>query len=827
MIGKEARVSGILNETAPPGKSTSINGGQRGFRGTILCVLLALSTWLAYWPVSHNTFINYDDQDYLTDNKMVQEGVTWGGIKWAFTTRYAGNWHPLTWISHMLDCQLYGMNAGGHHITNLVLHTANSVLLFLLLNLMTASFWRSALVAALFALHPLHVESVAWASERKDVLSTLFFLLTLWTYGRYATGKLKSGKLKAEIRQESQCRLTSEATSKRRGIFYYLLSLGLFALGLMSKPMLVTVPFVLCLLDYWPLGRIGIGVRRTDGGGQAEEVRDQRSEVGGQGSEDGGRGRIAWLVLEKVPFMLLSAASSVITLIAQRSTVASMQSLPLDARLENVLASYVLYLKKMLWPTGLAPFYPFHDEKPLVLLIVGAVLILGVSTLAFTFIKRIPYLAVGWFWYLGTLIPVIGLVQVGLQSMADRYTYIPSIGVFLITVWGIAQATCQWKNRHIILIPAAIAVVVVCSVLTTMQVRRWKNSETLFRHSLAVTADNAIAHHCLGCVLVEQGKTDEAAEHFAETVRIRPDNYEARNDLGLALVIKGRFEQAIEQYETVLRSHPNFEKTEYNLGRALELSGKRLEALPHYAKAVELNGNVAEARADYARSLGEAGRIEQSIKQFEALLRLRPNDVDAHFNLASLLESQGRTEEALGQYREVLQLKSTDAETHERVGSLLAKSGRLAEAVTHFAEVARLRPDAQAFYNLALAHSAQGEAREAINFYRKAINLKPDWAIALNDLAWILATNPQEGLRNGTDAVTLAERACVITERKEARYLGTLDAAYAETGRFEEAIATAHKAHDLAAASAQTAIARAAEQRLKLYESRTPYRQSN
>jgi tetratricopeptide (TPR) repeat protein len=792
----------------------------------LICVVLSLATWAAYWHLGRHQFINYDDQDYLTNNPDVQAGLSWKAAVWAFTTDYAGNWHPLTWLSHMLDCQLYGMNAGGHHITNLLLHIANTLLLFLVLQRMTGAIGRSAAVAALFALHPLHVESVAWASERKDVLSAFFFMLTLWTYCRYAKREGRNSEFrgqKPEVRsQNSEVGIQNSEFGTQNSQFgsqspssifhppswiWYCLSVLLFACGLMSKPMLVTLPFLLLLIDFWPLQRWQFPIRQPSAGSAFSTA--------------------LRLILEKAPFLALAAISCVVTFIVQRKTgtVSSMDVLPLDTRIENALASYLLYIGKTLWPVHLAPFYPYLPERPFGLVGFAAAALLGITAMALTFAKRMPYLAVGWFWYAGMLVPVIGLVQVGIQSMADRYTYLPSLGLFIAAVWGISDLAGRWSAGRIVLRASTAVVLIVCLVLTLHQVARWENSEALFRHTLKVTTDNPVAHHCLGCVLVEQGKIEEAEQHFAETVRLKPGNFEARNNLGLALVIRGKLNEAIDQYEEVLKAHPDFEKTHYNLGRALELQGNRDAAIPHYRRALELKPNFAEPRDALADALSGQGQHEEALKQFIMLAQLKPSDAAIRIKLAALLDARGNVPEAISNYVAGLQLNPADPDAHEQLGMLLARNGRVAEAVPHFEAVLRLRPNAQAHYNLALALVVRGDTREAVTHYRKALELSPDWPPALNDLAWILATHPDPALRNGAEAVRLAERACELTARKEARFLGTLDAAYAEAGSFAEACRTAEQARQLALASNANDLAGAAERRLELYRAGKAFRQ--
>jgi protein O-mannosyl-transferase len=448
-------------------------------------------------------------------------------------------------------------------------------------------------------------------------------------------------------------------------------------------------------------------------------------------------------------------------------------------------------------------------------------MLVGITVLVLRWGSKRPYLLTGWLWYLGTLVPVIGLVQVGAQSMADRYSYLPFIGLFIIIAWMIpgplANRQWEWGIKG--------AAVLGCLVLTQAQVRRWKDSKTLFTYATQVTAGSFIGHHNLGAVLVEEGQIEQGAYHFAEAVRINSKYAESHSDLGLACVLLGRVDEGIEHYRAALALKPNLDKTHYNLGSALATQGKQAEALKEYAAAVQLNAHYPEARRALALALAHAGQSEPAIPHFEQYLRLRPNDLDMHFDLARVLNSVGRKGEAADHLRQVLRLKADDAEAHERLGLILAETGQVQEAIGHFGEAARLRPTAQVRYELALALSIAGQRKQAIEQYRQALELKPDWPPALNDLAWILATDREAENRQGTEAVRLAERACELADGKEARFWGTLDAAYAEAGRFEDAIRAANRARELAVANGQAEVAEAAGKRLELYHGRKPFRQ--
>jgi tetratricopeptide (TPR) repeat protein len=630
----------------------------------LICVLLVLSVIAVYCPALNFAFIDYDDGDYILNNPQVMRGLSWSGVAWAFTHFCASNWHPLTWLSHMLDVQLYGLNAGGHHATNVLFHAANTVLLFLWLRRATDFVWRSTLVAALFGLHPLHVESVAWVAERKDVLSTFFFLLTLMAYTRYVQ--------KPEFRSQKSELHLAIFNSFFLSPFYWL-ALFCFALGLMSKPMLVTLPFVLLLLDYWPLNRIG-------------------------NSESGVR-NLKMVLVEKAPFFVLSAGSCVLTFLAQQAGKAMMSTtvFPIGARIENAQISYALYLEKMFWPDNLAAYYPLYNPIATDELILAVFVLLLVTGVVIILRRQRPYLVTGWLWYLGTLLPVIGLLQVGGQAMADRYTYVPLIGVFIALTWLLAEVSRTWVFRRLLLAVLSAGVLAVCGNLTATQVRYWQDSETVARHALAVTTDNnAQMQVLLGNTLTDQGKIKEAGEHFAEAVKDVPTFIQARRDLVLSLVAQGRLDEAVDICRTGLN--------------------------------------------------------------------LQPGDVKSHYILINLYSMQGKGTEAVAEYNEVL----------------------------------------------------RDEPEELLNLNNLA---------CLNNLAWLLATAPDASVRNGTEAVRLAEKACRLTNYERPVLMGTLAAAYAEAGRFDEAITTAQKAVALATAAKNEGLIKKNRDMLELYQHQKAYHQ--
>ncbi len=540
----------------------------------------------AYWPATRNGFINYDDPLYVTSNVHVQSGLTWHNLQWAFGHPVVGNWHPVTMLSHMLDCQVYGLKPWGHHLTSLLLHAANTALVFLLLRSLTGMLWRSWMVAALFGLHPLHVESVAWVAERKDVLSAFFGLLCLIAYARYA--RKPDNPLSAF------------------SYLYYWAALVLFALGLMSKPMLVTLPFVLLLLDFWPLQRLNPSTLQR-------------------------------LLVEKIPFFILAAAVSVATYLVQRQTgmMESLQMVPLGARVENALISWCRYLGKLFWPEHLAVFYPYPAQDwPIGWVFLAFVALAGLSAFAALQRTRHPYLLAGWLWFCGTLVPVIGLVQVGGQAMADRYTYIPSVGLFIMVVWGACALAARWPSHAIVLGGAGGAAILACAALTQQQLGYWQNNETLYHHALAVTESNYLAHHNLGIALFNESQYDDAISQYRDALRVEPDNAEAHYDLGAALAVKGRTHDAISEFQKAIQLNPNNAAAHANLGTALGGEGQVAEAISEYREAVRLQPDNAGFRC----ALGMSGRIDEAIVQFQEALRLQPDYAAARHNLAQALQ---------------------------------------------------------------------------------------------------------------------------------------------------------------------------------------------
>jgi len=526
----------------------------------LVYLFLVLTTFSLYWRVSGYDFINFDDYDYVAQNPYVQAGLTAKGTIWALTSFHGGNWHPLTWLSHMLDCQLFGSKAGMHHLTNLLIHIVNSILLFLVFGKMTGSVWRSAFVAAMFALHPLHVESVAWISERKDVLSTFFWMLTMWAYIRY---------------------------TERSGLARYLLIPLFFFLGLMSKPMLVTLPFVLLLMDFWPLGRLKLGQSGKENG-----IEFQKTSV-------------SWLIMEKAPLFAITAVVSIVTIIAAQKggAVPSLDSLSLMDRAANSLVSYIGYIRKMFWPNDLAVFYPHPGSLPMWQAAGAGLLLTCLSVIFIKGFRRRPYLAVGWLWYLGSLVPVIGLVQGGAQAIADRYTYIPLIGLFIMLAWGISDLAGKWRYRRLLLGIMAGLLLFAIVVCTHLQLRHWENSIFLFSHTANVTANNYLAHNNLGNAFFKHGMIAAAIKHYSESLRIKPSYAKAYYNLANALQRQGNIEQAINHYLAAVRISPLYAEAHNNLGAALADQGKIDEAISHFEEAVRIKPDFIVARQNLNRFL--------------------------------------------------------------------------------------------------------------------------------------------------------------------------------------------------------------------------------
>ncbi len=733
----------------------------------LIGLALGLTTLGLYLPVVFHDFIQYDDQQYVTENPRVQAGLSSAGLRWAFGF-HAGNWHPLAWLSHMLDCQLYGARAGGHHLTNVLLHVGSTLLLFLVLNRMTKAVWRSAAVAALFAWHPLHVESVAWVAERKDVLCAFFWMLTLWLYARHAA---------------------------KPSLVRYLFVLGSFVLCLMAKPMGVTLPFVLLLLDYWPLKRMG------EGGWRLADLKI--------------------LLLEKIPFLALSAGACVLTLRAQELAIVSTAGLPVSQRLASVLAAYFHYLVTMFVPRDLAVYYPYQFHRPATTLLCAALVLGLITVLAVLNLRRRPYLAIGWLWYLGTLVPVIGLVQVGDQAWADRYTYLPLVGLFVPLVWLAFEFITRPRVRLGVFVVVAVALM----ATTSGQLGHWKNTRTLFEHTARVTDRNALAITMLGSILAREGKLEEAMRYYRTALGWSPNYPEAHFYMGNALDEQGKLTEAVAEYEKSLWFRPTQEQTHIFLGLAQAKQKKYDAAITHYTDALKLNPDSAAAHNNLARLHHTQGRFDVAIEHYQAALQIDSKLAIAHNNLGILLLQKGDVSAGTMQLREALRLKPGNAETEFNLALALNQQEQWSEAAALFKKnlpAHAADPKARQEFARALAHLKKN--REAMGEFAAALLLQPDSPDALDGLAWILSTAPAPEHRNGTEAVPIAERACTLTGRGDPLKLKTLAAAYAETGRFPEAIATLRTATDLAAKGNRPELVSECGRMLEHFQRSEPWR---
>lgn len=844
----------------------------------LICLTLALATIGVYARVAGFDFVDFDDPDYVTENPMVKMGVTFKGLIWAFTHNYASNWHPLTWISHMLDCQIFGLHGGGPHLVNVLLHTANVVLLFILLQRITGALWRSAIVAALFALHPLHVESVAWISERKDVLSTLFGLLTLLAYAQYVS--------ESRVHPAS----AGAGATRRPKPIWFALALCLYALGLMAKPMLVTLPFVMLLLDFWPLRRV------ESPPPQAKDSEPELTEqdVPCRSTPAPRRRRAKSLIMEKIPFFVLSFASSAITFYVQKNSgaMASTTAFPFGWRVYVAIESYVWYLQKIFWPVHLAMFYPLETHRPVLPFVCASLILLVISVIAVVMAKRRPFLLMGWLWFLGTLVPVIGLVQVGAQETADRYSYLPSIGLFIAAIWWGSELVSRLRFKQAMAAALVGIVLALLAAATVVQAGYWKNSLTLFHHAIEVTRNNVTALNNLGVALYGQGRYKEALEAYQSALQVRPagDIYknigllldktgkpeealtqyeqaveldpksaELQHCLATALTALGRKDQALEHHQEAARLKPENAVYQNDLGAALVAADKKADALAHYQEAVRLLPESPQFQNNLATALARSGQVDAAIAHYQMAIRDDPKFAEAYSNLGALHLSQHRLNDAAREYSTAVRLNPTNAIIRLNTGLVFAKVGRLDEAVNQFAEAVRIDPasseaqfeyghslllqgqfqrardelskavqmepdNASAQFFLGVACLESHSVEDGLKHLKEAARLRPNWAEPLNAQARVLATSEDEKVRNGPEAVRLAEEAANLTSRRQPAILFTLSAAYAEAGRFDDAVAAANEAATLAQSSGQTSLAIQIGQALELYRSHQPFR---
>ncbi len=717
-------------------------------------LLLTLGTLLIYAQVGGFAFISLDDSHYIYDNPMVRGGLTARSLLWGLTTDYFDCWHPLTWWSHMLDCEVFGLKPGWHHLENLGFHIANTLLVFGLFRRMTGCLARSFIVAALFAWHPTHVESVAWVAERKDVLSTFFWLLAVGAYVGYAKGAQSPRANQPEVGPRSKFKV------------YYSLSLAFFGLGLMSKPMVVTLPFVLLLLDFWPLGRIS-----------DFEFRISHFK----------------LLLEKAPFLALALFSSVTTFrnMNSGSNIVSSESISWGLRLTNVPVSYLRYLGKLFWPVDLAAFYPLPPGwagwK-----VAGAVLLLGLITVLAVVCRRSAgYLLTGWLMFLGILVPVIGIVAMGYQSVADRYLYVPSLGIFVAVTWLAGDLTSRWRFPNLLVVAATTLVLAAFGCATWIQVQTWRNSNSVWTQCFKVNPENWFAHYCIGCDLQNSGRVQEAIAHYQQALNFQPNYFQVNLNLGVAHASLGNFNEATNWFAKALRIRPHYDKAPADMGAALFELGDCAGALTNFTEAVQLDPADAISLTGLGRTLACLERSDEAVRCYLGALRLDPTNTMARYHLGLEYLRRGAADQAVATLKQVVGLDPESAPAHLALASALQKKNEIGGAVIH---------------------------------YREAVRLNPGLPVARNNLAWIMATYPQPEFRNGTEAVQLAEAACEQTHYQETVFLGTLAAAYAENDQFEKAVETARRACDLAAASGQAELLARNQKLLHQFQNREPCR---
>jgi tetratricopeptide (TPR) repeat protein len=681
----------------------------------------------------------------------------------------------------MLDAQWFGLHPSGYHLVNIILHSCAVILLFLACHRMTGALWRSAWVAAIFAIHPLRAESVVWISERKDVLSAVFFLAGLIFYTRYAA--------KPSLRR-------------------YLLVLLALTLGLLSKAMLVTFPFLLLLLDYWPLQRRDPGKIPANGVTQPTIWR---------------------LILEKLPLLLVVIAVSVATILAQEPALQAAVDLPFVARAENAVVTVWTYLRQLVWPVHLGVFYP-HPKLSSSIWLVGLALagLLAVTVFCLRLRKSHPYLVVGWFWYLGMLVPVIGLVQVGWQAHADRYTYLPLVGILVMVAWGMADLWARFALPKRVLGGLASLTIVALILVGCRQVGYWSSSITLWQHTLAVTTGNDVAERGLGTALLAVGRIDEAIAHDRAALRIRPNDANGLTNLANALFQKGELPEAIQRFREVVRLRPNDSEVRRNLGKALHKSGALTESITEFEAALRLRPNDSDAAYSLGNAFLEKGDVTGAITSFRKAIEIRPQDLASHYNLGIALQRAGDEEAAITEFREVLRLDPKKVDARNNLAITLLKKGRTEEAIATWQAALQIDPlNADVHANLAVAYLNQNRIAETIAQWREALRLQPDKISIQLSLAWILATAPEENVRNGGEAREIAKRAFATAAEQNLMAYRVLAAAEAESGEFTNAQEIAREGIEQARARDQQAIAQLLGIDLALYEQSIPLRDPN
>jgi len=697
------------------------------------CVFLVFSSFAVYFQLWDYDFLHYDDEIYVTQNRHVLTGLTSEGISWAFGTTDAEFWHPFTWLSHMLVIELFGADPGWHHLTNLFLHILSSLLLFFFLKMATGNFWKSAVVAALFALHPLNVESVAWIAERKGVLCAFFWMLSLWSYARYV---------------------------KRPGILRYLMVAIFFVLGFMAKAMIITLPFVLLLLDYWPLNR---------------SKNQTNSKTG-----------VMTLILEKVPLFVLSGILGFVTLLAQKGggKLSTLEAYPIGLRLANAVISYVAYIGKTFWPFSLSIFYPIRDDINS-WQVAGAAILLGTITIAVIVLRRkSPYLLVGWLWFIGVLLPVAQIIQVGIHSMADRYAYLPTIGLFIMFAWGIPDLLPSFQKKRFLLGAIAGTAIFIFALTSWFQTRYWKNSVVLFEHSAELVPNNFVAYNILGRAMEEAGETAEAIEQYRKCVALAPDYSDGHYNLANALTKEGNLNEAIEHYEYALKTNPNFLRAHMNLGNLMAKVGKESEALRHYTEALKIRKNYPYAHYNIGNILARQGKEKEAIKHYLAVIKEDPYYAEAYYNLGNSLVKQGNIAAGISYYRKSLELKPNFLEPHINLANIYSKKGEFSMAIEHYECAVRLDPkNASVHYYLGNLLSKRGETAKAISHYQKALELKPDFQEAHINMAAEL-----QEIGKTEEAMNHYQEVLKINSRFDAYVFYNLACIHSKEGRISEAV---------------------------------------
>lgn len=743
--------------------------GQGNSTPWLLGIALALLTLAVYGQVASFSFLSFDDPEYVTENRFVRQGITGSSIAWAWTTGHASNWHPLTWLSLMLDRSLFGDWAGGFHLTNAFLHLLNVLLLYFWLYRWTGEPWKSAFVAALFAVHPQHAESVAWITERKDVLSTFFGLLAILAYGAFV---------------------------RTRSWPMYVGLITCYALSLLSKQMFVTLPVLLLLLDWWPLERW-----------KGRTLRERLP-----------------LVWEKLPVFALGGLFAVIVFYVQRTggAVSELASLPLELRLKNAIYSAAMYLWQTFVPTGLAFYYPHPVDRltSLQVLASGAALLAISIGVGFGW-RRAPYLLAGWLWFLVTLLPVIGIIQIGKQGMADRYMYVPHIGIFWMVTWGLGTIFQRMAVPAMLPRLLGCSTIAVYAVVGFLQVGTWRDNRTLAERALAVTTDNAMALQVMGESYMLADQPKNALPYFQQAATLTPEELTVQSSLAVALEKLGRPDEAMQHYRQAAERHPSSERALNNLGRALVEQGDIDAGIVLYRKVLELKPDSVVVHNNLAMALERKGDAAAAREHYQLAIGLDPTNVDIRANYGAFLSQQGQADEAMRQFEEVLRLDPANSAARGNVGTLLAQQGKLDLAMQAFRDALAIDPEAADLRaKLARGYLALGQVDAAVQEYRRALAVDAEQGDAANDLAWILATSkkyrdPQESLR-------LLDK---VTERRDApEFLDTLAAAQAANGEFDQAVATAQQAVRKARAAGMEQLADQLAARAKLYEQKQAYR---